>query len=410
MKTIKILSLILVFIFAIHPLYVYADYKIESFEEFEISGNVLNDGEWFYQLEEIDKTATIYAYNGKDLNAVIPEVVENDYKVTTLSLESECITRGGLPTHFPVFNTQIESLTIPKTLELITRTKDERYYENNLENDILEHCDKTIVFSYFHCGNLQNLKLITVEPENPYFSSQNGVLYNKDKTVLISYPPNKIGSKYTIPKTVTQIMDYAFSPISLSLKEIIITENVEKIGRNNVFNNDTTNLEKIVLLNNVLNENQLKNIFSNELLDIKDENLIPTPIIVTVYENSPAHKYYARRENLNIIDNPDIEKADKKETTSQKTNSKNKSEASKPYESAPSDTAESIISKPVESVTTETNKSEETLTIGATENNTDTTPKAKPEKSNKVWIIISAAVLLAGGSTTYWFIRKKTKA
>jgi hypothetical protein len=166
-------------------------------------------------------------------------------------------------------------------------------------------------------------------------------------------------------------------------------------------------------------------VFDNVILQDEDFEKIFGYKETVVYKGSSAYKYYksfikkngdVNLNKLTVLDNKYTkQQTESKEQTSKKPTSnnnfsKNKSEASKPYESAPSDTAESIISKPVESVTTETTESEETLTIGATENNTDTTPKAKPEKSNKVWIIIAAAVLLAGGITTYWFIRKKTKA
>jgi len=53
-------------------------------------------------------------------------------------------------------------------------------------------------------SNCTNLTTINVADENTYFSSQDGVLYNKDKTYLIAYPPKKTGS-FTIPNGVTSI-------------------------------------------------------------------------------------------------------------------------------------------------------------------------------------------------------------
>lgn len=50
---------------------------------------------------------------------------------------------------------------------------------------------------------------IFVDPANPYFSSIGGVLFNKSQTVLMQYPAAR-GGTYTIPASVTQIPDEAF--------------------------------------------------------------------------------------------------------------------------------------------------------------------------------------------------------
>ena len=51
--------------------------------------------------------------------------------------------------------------------------------------------------------------IVNVSPDNPCYSSQNGVLFNKDKTVLICYP-NVNSGIYTIPDSVTEIGAFAF--------------------------------------------------------------------------------------------------------------------------------------------------------------------------------------------------------
>ena len=60
--------------------------------------------------------------------------------------------------------------------------------------------------------NLTNsgyLKNIYVSIFNHDYSSKNGILYNKDKTILIRYPERK-GGEYVIPETVTIIDPSAF--------------------------------------------------------------------------------------------------------------------------------------------------------------------------------------------------------
>ncbi len=49
------------------------------------------------------------------------------------------------------------------------------------------------------------LEKIEVDSANPYFSSQDGVLYSKDKKVLYSYPTQKKGDSFTVPSGVTTI-------------------------------------------------------------------------------------------------------------------------------------------------------------------------------------------------------------
>lgn len=48
-----------------------------------------------------------------------------------------------------------------------------------------------------------SLNTITVDPLNPVYSSQSGVLFNKSQTILVRFPQGKAGS-YTVPPSVTK--------------------------------------------------------------------------------------------------------------------------------------------------------------------------------------------------------------
>ena len=64
-------------------------------------------------------------------------------------------------------------------------------------------------YVFFECFSLVN---ITVETDNQYYTSDEyGVLYNKDKTILIQYPTAHNRIAYEIPNGVTTISEYAFS-------------------------------------------------------------------------------------------------------------------------------------------------------------------------------------------------------
>jgi len=72
-----------------------------------------------------------------------------------------------------------------------------------------------------------SLTAITME-SNDYFSSMDGVLFNRYKTTLIECPGGKAGS-YTVPDSVTNIGSYAFSYCT-SLTSVTIGTNVISIG------------------------------------------------------------------------------------------------------------------------------------------------------------------------------------
>ncbi|MDR1682777.1 MAG: leucine-rich repeat domain-containing protein [Candidatus Symbiothrix sp.] len=79
--------------------------------------------------------------------------------------------------------------------------------------------------AFYACSSLTE---IIVENENGYYSSGNGVLFNKDKTILLCYPAGKEG-EYTVPSGVTSVGTYAFAECN-SLTEITISSSVTSIG------------------------------------------------------------------------------------------------------------------------------------------------------------------------------------
>ena len=74
-----------------------------------------------------------------------------------------------------------------------------------------------------------NLTGIEVSAGNPYLSSINGVLFNKDKTILIKYPANKNDVSYTIPGSVTEINNNAFRGCK-GLTSVTIPNSVTTFG------------------------------------------------------------------------------------------------------------------------------------------------------------------------------------
>ncbi len=69
---------------------------------------------------------------------------------------------------------------------------------------------------------------ISVDANNPYYSSLDGVIYNKNKTTLIQCPASKSGS-FTIPSSATSIESWAFEECS-GLTSVTIPSSVTLIG------------------------------------------------------------------------------------------------------------------------------------------------------------------------------------
>lgn len=73
------------------------------------------------------------------------------------------------------------------------------------------------------CTRLEN---VVVSDNNPCYSSDNGVLFNKDMTDLLLYPPKKEGF-YIIPNSVKTIDYHAFQDSGLT--DVMISDSVETI-------------------------------------------------------------------------------------------------------------------------------------------------------------------------------------
>lgn len=79
-----------------------------------------------------------------------------------------------------------------------------------------------------------NVKNIVAPSNCANFSSDNGILFNKDKTTIVFYPGGKEGTSYTIPTSVTEIAPYTFywaTGDTTGLMTIRIRANVKKIGK-----------------------------------------------------------------------------------------------------------------------------------------------------------------------------------
>ena len=73
------------------------------------------------------------------------------------------------------------------------------------------------------------LRTIEVDAANPCFKSEDGILFTKEGSQLLLFPPKKAQSAYSVPVGVTIIGDHAFHSCS-SLTDVTLPQGVTRIG------------------------------------------------------------------------------------------------------------------------------------------------------------------------------------
>jgi hypothetical protein len=229
--------------------------------------------EYSYRTEE--GTVTITGYSGAFKNLVIPSTI-GGLPVTSIS---DCAFAK---------NTNITDVTIPDSVESIGDGA--FYYCSNLSNVTFGTNVKTIGnYAFEGCAlsnnfvipdsvadigkwafkAVKNLSVLTipcnvknigfgivknssvsqinVDYRNTSYSSENGILYNKDKTLVIECPTKKSGV-VTINNNTLRVGDGAFDGCSL-LTAIVFSGNLEEIGAGAIF--DCISLSELTIPSSV---------------------------------------------------------------------------------------------------------------------------------------------------------------
>ena len=164
----------------------------------------------------------------KLVNIVIPNSVtsigisafQSCTSLTSVTLSNTLISIGN----FAFSNTGITTITLPNTL---TSIGSNAFSNTNLVTVFIPNLVTLIDnLAFIGCANLTN---INVSLLNPNYLSDNGILFNKLKTILIQCPASKILNAYLIPNTVITIINYAFSGC-VSLTDFTIPSTLSNIN------------------------------------------------------------------------------------------------------------------------------------------------------------------------------------
>lgn len=118
---------------------------------------------------------------------------------------------------------KVEEWNLPKSLKRIGQWA---FSSIGVEEFNIPENVESIYASFLSSSNLVK---VNVDSNNKYFTSVDGILFDKNITRLIKYPENRDGNSYEVPNTVKTIDANAFISCK-NLQTIVIADSVEKIG------------------------------------------------------------------------------------------------------------------------------------------------------------------------------------
>lgn len=161
---------------------------------------------------------------------VLPEGVEDiegSAFQNCTSLESIIFPNSLKSIGYSAFDScvSLTNITLPNNLEIIGVAA---FYGCDGLKSITIPSSVTMTNEAF--GGCTGLETINVTADNSTYSSENGVLFNKSKTALITYPAGKTDAAYVIPSSVIDIERGAFA--YSQVKRVTIADSVKSIGAN----------------------------------------------------------------------------------------------------------------------------------------------------------------------------------
>ena len=146
------------------------------------------------------------------------------WQLSEVSFDTNSKCESILHTAF-AYTTNLKEIILPDSLALLG---DQVFYNSGLTSITIGAGLTDLGRGTF--ASCQKLSEINVSSENPKYAAFNGVLYNKDQSILLLYPAGRSG-EYTLPTTVTRVENYGFSGAN-KLTNVVLNEGLTEIGDN----------------------------------------------------------------------------------------------------------------------------------------------------------------------------------
>ena len=155
----------------------------------------------------------IYQYDGYDKKVKVPKSISN---ITVVGLENLVFYYGP--------GIDLIEVTLPDTITFIGN----KVFNSlkNLKEVKIPKNVKTIGLYVFAGSNVEKIK---VDSSNKYFCSNKDILYNKNKTIIVNYPPGKRGDSFEGPSSLEKFENYSFYLVK-ELKKLYVPKKVKFIS------------------------------------------------------------------------------------------------------------------------------------------------------------------------------------
>ncbi|MDE7098388.1 MAG: leucine-rich repeat domain-containing protein [Ruminococcus sp.] len=217
--------------------------EADAEEEYQAM-NPIASGDYEYSV--VDGEACILLCESTDEIVTVPEEIDG-YKVTSIY-------------KYAFIDTTAKNIIFPETVKTIGANMFSEYVESITIPSSCTAIEGDEPF--LSCASLR--EIIVTEGGDGEYSSLDGVLYNKDKTVLIAYPVQKSDTEFKVPSSVTDIAISAFC-------HNVFLENVDLSGVKNI---GSCAFEDCVSLKSVK--------FSDDLDAVGNGVFIDTPSLMSV--------------------------------------------------------------------------------------------------------------------------------
>ena len=198
----------------------YAFYSCTGLTSITISSGVTSIGNgvfintaWFNNQPDglVYVNKILYTYKGR----MSANTVLNNIRADTIAIADSAF----------YYNNNLTDIIIPSSVTIIGNSA---FSNCTGLTSIMIPASVTSIGNYAF-SNCSRLTSINVDTQNRVYSSVDGVLFNKNRTVLVIYPAAKQDRNYNIPSGVTSVGDYAFRGCS-GLTGITIPSSVTSVG------------------------------------------------------------------------------------------------------------------------------------------------------------------------------------